>query len=780
MNTTPFNPCLPLLCGLLTFFAATPMRAVPPEPAPVKPVARILAEARGMLDQGNALAARGDLAGAVEPWTQAEALFAKAGDARKRAAVLVRLASAYHALGHRRQAFAACEDALDAAKAAGDTEAILAAQCARGTVLQAWDPKRATEALNEALEIARSRGDTFAEATVLNNRGNLRAGHGQFREAVADYRASAGRSKGHPEQVALALLNGASAAAQAGDSVQAGELRLEGLKEVEKLGDTAAAARLLVKAVFVSADLGKPGSAESSAEAEQLLARAQAMATTVGDKRTASLAAGQRGFFREQSGQTDEALRLTQQALFFAQGVGAAELLYRWEWQTGRVLKRAGRADEALAAYRRAVRTLETTTLRHDIALATSQRQGISGFRQHLGPLFYELADLLIQSSARLPDREAGQARLIEARNAVELLKSAELDDYLQDPCQAVARKKIRDVDSISPKTAVVYPIALPDRLELLVSLPGGVIQRIQIAVGSAELERVARDLQDKLRTRTTYEFVAPAKQLHAWLMKDMGPVLEKAGVETLVFVPDGPLRMIPMGALYDGTKFLAEKYAIAVTPGLTLMDPQASSWQTPNLLINGLSEARLGFPALPSVTAEIQQVTDAFGGMVLTNQFFTVQGMKNEFARGQYSIVHLATHGQFERDASKSFVLTYDSQLSLDGLENLIRPSQFRGQPVELLTLSACQTAAGDDRAALGLAGVAIKAGARSAMATLWCVHDDASAALVSSFYGEIRQHPTLSKARALQHAQQQVMKNPNYRHPYYWSGFLIIGNWL
>ena len=305
-------------------------------------------------------------------------------------------------------------------------------------------------------------------------------------------------------------------------------------------------------------------------------------------------------------------------------------------------------------------------------------------------------------------------------------------------------------------------------------------MERVLVPVGAVEVERLAKDLQQKLRTRTTYEWVAGSQQLHALLLRDLGPKLDAAGVETLVFVPDGALRMLPMGALYDGDKFLAEKYALAVTPGLTLMDPQSPGWLKPNLLLGGLSQARLGYAALPSVAAELQEVRNTFGGVSLTDQQFTVAGIRTEFGREQFSIVHLATHGEFDRNASKSFLLTYDGQLSLDGLESLVRPSQFRGQPVELLTLSACQTAAGDDRAALGLAGVAIKAGARSALATLWNVDDKASAALVTLFYAEIRKHPELSKARALQSAQQQLMHTLNYRHPYYWSAFLIIGNWL
>jgi len=145
-----------------------------------------------------------------------------------------------------------------------------------------------------------------------------------------------------------------------------------------------------------------------------------------------------------------------------------------------------------------------------------------------------------------------------------------------------------------------------------------------------------------------------------------------------------------------------------------------------------------------------------------------------------QFSIVHIASHGQFDHDVRKTFVLTYDTKLNLNDLEGLIRPSQYRGQAVELLVLSACQTAAGDDRAALGLAGVAVKAGARSALATLWFVNDQSTSTLIAEVYAQLRRAPAISKARALQAAQIKLLSDRRYRHPCYWSPYLIIGNWL
>ena len=123
---------------------------------------------------------------------------------------------------------------------------------------------------------------------------------------------------------------------------------------------------------------------------------------------------------------------------------------------------------------------------------------------------------------------------------------------------------------------------------------------------------------------------------------------------------------------------------------------------------------------------------------------------------------------------------MTHDAELTLAGLEQLIRPARFRNQPVQLLTLSACETAAGDDRAALGLAGVALKAGAQSALATLWPIQDNVASVLLTEFYKQIHEDSTLSKARALQRAQLKVLESWQYDDPYFWSAFLLIGNWL
>jgi len=254
---------------------------------------------------------------------------------------------------------------------------------------------------------------------------------------------------------------------------------------------------------------------------------------------------------------------------------------------------------------------------------------------------------------------------------------------------------------------------------------------------------------------------------------------LARANVKTLVFVPDGVLRTIPLSTLNDGKAFLIERYAVATSPGLTLTDPRPLAGLKPLVLMAGLTEPVMGFPALPKVKEEIAGIASLHAGTVLLDQTFQTESFRRELGLHPYTIVHVASHGEFGPSPQETFVLTHDGRITLDQLEAQLGGTTYRDQPVELLTLSACQTAAGDDRAALGLAGVAVKAGARSALATLWSVNDAASARLVNTFYNNLGQSG-MNKAAALREAQKALMADRRYRHPYYWSPFLLIGNWL
>ena len=498
------------------------------------------------------------------------------------------------------------------------------------------------------------------------------------------------------------------------------------------------------------------------------------VADKIGDVRTKSYADGYLGRLYETEHRNDEGLQLTRRAIFSAQAASAPESLYRWEWQLGRLLANTGKLDEAIAAYYRAVDVLKP--IRTEVASA--QSIGSLTDEESTKPLFFEQADLLLQRATLTPDPKAAEEYLRHARDAIESYKAAELRDYFRDQCVDALQAKLTKLDTVSPTTAVIYPIVFADRTELLASFSSG-MQRYSVPITGETLTKEVRLFRRTVEKRTTLEYLEHSQQLYDWLIRPLESELIRHKIDTLVFVPDGVLRTIPFSALHNGKSFLIQQFAVAMTPGLYLTDPRPLNLEKIRTLAGGLISSVQGFPSLPYVRDEVASVRTLFQADQLINEEFRTGLLEQELRESRYGILHIATHGKFSTDAYDSFLLTFDGKMTMDKLDQLIGLFRFRQDPLELLTLSACQTAVGDDRAALGLAGVAIKAGARSALATLWFINDEASAALVSEFYRQLRD-PSVSKAVAIQRAQIKLLNDKVYDHPAFWSPFLLLNNWL
>jgi len=304
-------------------------------------------------------------------------------------------------------------------------------------------------------------------------------------------------------------------------------------------------------------------------------------------------------------------------------------------------------------------------------------------------------------------------------------------------------------------------------------------IERASVPVGAAEVTREVRRFRELLTKRTTREFLRPAQRLHAWLIAPLAKTLAESGVHTLVFVPDGPLRSIPMSALHDGETFLIERYAVAVTPGLRLADPRSLDPEALRILLAGLTEPTSGYEALPGVREELTSVAELYGGDVLLDDDFEASTVEQKLASEPFNVVHIASHAEFSSDSRSTFLLTHDGRMSMQELADYVGLFRYRDTPLELLALSACETAAGDDRAALGLSGIAVKAGARSALGTLWRVNDEAASQVVVGFYRALGVRG-VTRAMALQRAQQAMLAERSTRHPAHWAAFVLIGNWL
>jgi CHAT domain-containing protein/Tfp pilus assembly protein PilF len=722
---------------------------------------------------------RGALEDAAMAWTEAARLYERQGDAARRQSALTRLGRLQSALGRYIEAAATLKTALQIAESSGDQARAAAIAAELGNVYIAVGPPETAEAnLKRALDVARRLPDQTLTATILNDLGNLKASQGKQDEAVTAYQESIMLAGGPAQRLlrARASTNAANALRQRGKGADARTLLDRAVDDLRMLGHSHETAFALVGAGVAYRDLRSVLSAERDMlllRAGTVINEAAVQADTLGDRRTASYAWGYLGGLYEEEGRHAEALDLTRRALFAAQQVNAPESLYRWQWQAGRLLRALGRTNEAIESYRRAVYTLQS--IRPELSVGYGV---LTSFRETIGPVYFELVDLLLQRARAEQRPEDVAPLLVEARETVELFKAAELRDYFRDDCVDTTLAKVTKLDVVSQTAVVIYPILLTDRIELLISLPTG-LKSVVVPVRLETVTREVRELRRKLEKRTTREYLPHARRLYDWLIRPIEPDLAQTKVEALVFVPDGALRTIPMAALHDGKQFLVTKYATAITPGLNLTDPRPIQRDKIKMLAVGVAESVQGFPPLPNVVGELEALKGLFASHNLLNQQFVVSSFAKELREEPYTILHVASHGVFEGDPSKTFLLAFDEKLTMDRLDQLIGLFKYREEPLELLTLSACESAAGDDRAALGLAGIAIKAGARSAVATFWQVHDQVAAELIIQFYREL-QSPSVSRAVALQRAQLKVLEDPRYDHPGFWAPFLMINSWL
>jgi CHAT domain-containing protein len=516
-------------------------------------------------------------------------------------------------------------------------------------------------------------------------------------------------------------------------------------------------------------------------EIRQRVTEALRQAQSLGDRQAEANALGYLAAVSQQMGKWGEAQQLTEQALQRLSAFDTPELAYLWQWQLGRLYQLQEKPKEAIAAYTLAFQLLQS--LRQDLVATNPDIQFT--FRDAVEPVYRELVALLLQPSpAALQQGEVSQDNLKKARDVIEALQLAELNNFFQEAC---LEGKPQQIDQLDPKAAVVYSIILPERLAVILSIPGRPLRYYGTTLtsgsgsGEGEVERTFDDLVATLNPFiSSPNPLVPNQKMYNWLIRPAEAELAKNGIKTLVFVLDGVLRGVPVSALHDGKQYLIETYNVALTPGLQLFNPRRPALEKSSVLVGGLTESRLGFSALPSVTQEVKNITKIASTNVLLDGEFTRSPLETKIQSNTFPIVHLATHGQFSSLAEDTFLLTWDERINVKNLDQLLRErNQFVRSPIELLILSACQTAAGDKRAALGLAGVAVRSGARSTLATLWSVEDESTADFMTKFYQVLNQ-PNVSKADALRQAQLSLLHSPQYQHPFYWSAFVLVGNWL
>jgi CHAT domain-containing protein len=733
------------------------------------------AAALDYIGRGTAAFRNGDIIAATRQWSEAVRLCRLSGATDLEAQALARRGEAYRVEGHFRDASNDLQEALAKAEQSRDQALIAASSGALGNLaLMSRRTATAEPLLKRSRDLATRLREPVTVAAAENDLGNLYASTGRSAEAARAYAAAvASATTAHDEALAAtAETNSARLAVRGRDVATATTLLTRAVDTLERLPASYSRGMALVSAGSAVFEIDGSIPSETRGIALRAFRLAAENAEATHNPTLSSLAQGGLGHLYERENKLDEASRLTERAAFAAQQASAPELSFRWDWQRARLARKRGEMDLALSSYRRAVEELES--VRQDIPV--EYRDGRSSYRTTFGPVYLEYSDLLLRRASSDPARATPLIR--EARNTIESLKETELQDYFRDTCITSFIAKQRSIETIAPGTAVIYPIALPDRLELLVSF-GNEQRQFTAPIPETTLRGEVQRFRELLEKRTTNEYLLPARQLYDQIIRPIEAVLSAHHIDTLVMVPDYTLRTVPFAALHDGTGFLVDRYATAVAPSLHLTDPRPLDTAPGTALVLGVSKSVQGYVPLPNVEREVAAVHDIEGGDELLNDSFSRARFEAELRRVPYNIVHIASHGQFGSDPSQTFVLAFDGQLTMDDLEASIKFGQRRDKALELLILSACETASGDDRAALGLAGVALKAGARSALATLWYINDQASGELVVNFHRGL-QSGKLSKAHALQEAQRAVAADPRYAHPAYWAPFLLIGNWL
>lgn len=714
--------------------------------------------------QGALQFSQGTLTDALQSWQQSGTFYQQSGDIQRYTGSLINQARTLQALGYFLQARDTLDEVQSQLEQVGPALQLLGLQSLGDTLQVIGDLESAEAAYTQGLEVAQAQAGKIEKAALLLSLGHLAQRQQQPDEALALYRQaeaiapeSLQQAQARVDEFGLLIQSESWAEAEALADVLHPQLKALSPSRASLYAQANFAHRLIQSQ--------RTGFIQKAAD---LLGTTVQLAQALGDRYAEAYATGYLGNAYETTQQWGSAKDLTEEALLIAQGLNATNIAYQWQWQLGRILKAQNQPDDAIAAYETAFQSLQS--LRYDLAAIAPDQQ--FSFRESVEPVYRDYVDLLLSPGA---DPE----RLQQARRVIESLQIAELNNFFQSACiegQAVA---LDEVDQTS--AAVIYPILLRDRIEVVVSLPNQPLQHHAIPVAREQVDATL----DKLRRQLVRPFVTAAsrslgEEVYGWLIRPIEADLRQSEVATLVFVLDGSLRSVPMAALFNGEHYLIEDYSVALTPGLQLIAPQPLQQQGVETLASGLTEARHGFSALENVSLELEKIKETVPSQVLIDESFTSEALRQHVEALPYPVVHLATHGQFSSRAEDTFILAWDRPLDVNEISAILRTGdQTRQTPIELLILSACETAAGDDRAALGLAGIAVQAGARSTMASLWNLDDESGAVLVGNLYDQLVD-PDTSKAEALRQAQLTLLNDPDYRAPYFWAAFVLVGNWL
>ena len=517
-----------------------------------------------------------------------------------------------------------------------------------------------------------------------------------------------------------------------------------------------------------------------------------------------------------------QALRLSEET---GNKIGEVEVLLN----LGRLMEAEGQVEVAIFFYKGAIAQIET--IRQDLQQLSQSVQ--QRYTLTVEDFYRQLADLLLQQNRETEalqvlellklqevraylhsDQAAGNEQTFYTPSEEALLEAIKtlpaettLEDFLtipqvkalletastsstastETPFDSQLIDSLKSVLAQQPvNTAVLYPLILDDRLEILLLTPTGGLERATKEITSKELSAAVEALQRSLKN-DNLDAKPAAQQLYQWLISPLDEALAAHGVENIIYLPDGVLRYVPLAAFFDGQRWLAEKYQSHNITAATIDDLLATNNAPLSVMAGAFTDSLLThavqvgaetffYKGLRAAKEEIGNLQRAVPNtLALLNSDFTAARTLSSV--GDHRIVHLATHAQFvPGQPEDSFILFGDGgTVDMQQIQNWELPA------VDLVVLSACQTASsttGEGKEILGLGFQIQKTGASAAIASLWSVNDSATAALMSQFYKALSQGQT--KAQALKTAQNKLINSNLLSDPHDWAAFILIGNGL
>lgn len=505
------------------------------------------------------------------------------------------------------------------------------------------------------------------------------------------------------------------------------------------------------------------------------------------------------GYLYEGTGEYAKAREYTQSALSLSRSIRAEDLISQWSWQLGRIDARRGEFDDAIAAYQIAVNSLDS--LRQDLLAINSESQ--FSFRDKIKPVYEEYLNLLLRSP------QPTQHELQRAIEVSDRFQTAELENFLKcnlssdrNSSNSVFKVTKSSVDGLPDSSVSIIRVIVLEQFDRAIEIvqnplshPDRLLYRQLSGEDWLELQNKVKALKTKLSNpdfRTTpLNWIEPQTQaIYQFLISPIQDNLPENG--TLIFLLDSTLQSVPMSMLQDESgRYLIERYQVAVsfpTFNLNTADRQnrLSEVLAAGLSVRGESFDLVSVPFQPLeyVTAELNTIREISpSSLILDDEKFTTQKFEKWVQQSNLPIVHIATHGQFSSVPEETFILAYDRPIDVDRLDEILRDrTEGTRKKIELLVLSACQTAKDDKRGGLGLAGVAIRAGAESTVASLWNISDRSTSEFMQEFYRALQQ-PNVSQLQALRQTQLQFLTNSKYielgyNSPYHWAAFVSIVN--